>query len=75
MARLVRATLPAFFLVFALAACFAPRPAAAVAVERVESPGGAVGGSQELYSEIRRIRKRSGKPIIASMGYGLLWPT
>lgn len=37
-------------------------------VLRVESPGGAVGGSQELYREIRKARKRSGKPIIASLG-------
>lgn len=42
MARLVRATLPAFFLMLAVVAVIAPRPAAAVTVERVESPGGIV---------------------------------
>ncbi|MCK5274519.1 MAG: insulinase family protein, partial [Alphaproteobacteria bacterium] len=42
MARPVRATLPAFFLMLAVVAVIAPRPAAAVTVERVESPGGIV---------------------------------
>ncbi|MHA1109435.1 MAG: insulinase family protein, partial [Alphaproteobacteria bacterium] len=42
MTRFVQATLPAFFLVFLACSFFAPRPAAAVTVERVESPGGIV---------------------------------
>ena len=36
-------------------------------VIRINSPGGAIVPSQELYSEIRRIRAESGKPIIASL--------
>ncbi|MER3447553.1 MAG: signal peptide peptidase SppA [Candidatus Dadabacteria bacterium] len=35
-------------------------------VLRIDSPGGAVGPSQEIYSEIKKIREK--KPIIASMG-------
>jgi zinc protease len=42
MTRFVRATLPAFILFLAACAFIAPRPAAAVTVERVESPGGIV---------------------------------
>lgn len=36
-------------------------------VLRIDSPGGQVGPSQELYTEVARIRKESGKPVIASM--------
>ena len=36
-------------------------------VVRINSPGGAIAPSQEIYSEIRKIRQRSGKPIVASM--------
>ena len=36
-------------------------------VVRINSPGGAIAPSQEIYSAIRRLRKESGKPIIASM--------
>ncbi|MBI5344615.1 MAG: signal peptide peptidase SppA [Deltaproteobacteria bacterium] len=35
-------------------------------VIRINSPGGAVGPSQEIYSEIKRLRKK--KPVVASMG-------
>jgi len=35
-------------------------------VIRINSPGGAIAPSQEIYSAIRRIRKDSGKPIVAS---------
>lgn len=35
-------------------------------VLRIDSPGGAVGPSQEIYSEIRKTIKK--KPVIASMG-------
>ena len=42
MARVVRGALPALCLLVAAVAFLAPRPAAAVAVERVESPGGIV---------------------------------
>lgn len=36
-------------------------------VFRINSPGGAVAPSQEVYEEIRKVRKSSGKPIIASL--------
>jgi len=34
---------------------------------RINSPGGSPAGSQEIYDEIRRVR-RSGKPVYVSMG-------
>lgn len=36
-------------------------------VVRINSPGGAIAPSQEIYEEIRTVRARSGKPIIASL--------
>ncbi len=36
-------------------------------VIRINSPGGAISPSQEIYSAIRRTRRESGKPIVASM--------
>lgn len=36
-------------------------------VVRINSPGGAIAPSQEIYSEIRRTRETSGKPIVASL--------
>ena len=36
-------------------------------VIRINSPGGAIAPSQEIYSEIRKTRLRSDKPIVASM--------
>jgi protease-4 len=36
-------------------------------VIRINSPGGSVSPSQEIYSAIRRARKDSGKPIVASL--------
>ncbi len=36
-------------------------------VLRIESPGGGVSASQEIYNEIKRVRN-AGKPIYASMG-------
>src|SRR5688500_8542287 len=35
-------------------------------VVRINSPGGAIAPSQEIYSQILRIRKDSGKPVVAS---------
>ena len=35
-------------------------------VIRINSPGGAIAPSQELYEEIRNVRRESGKPIVAS---------
>ena len=37
-------------------------------VVRIDSPGGAVAPSQEIYSGILKFRERSGKPVVASMG-------
>ena len=36
-------------------------------VMRIDSPGGAVAPSQEIYEEIRKVRASSGKPIVASL--------
>ena len=36
-------------------------------VVRINSPGGAIAPSQEIYAAIRKVRKDSGKPIVASM--------
>jgi protease-4 len=36
-------------------------------VMRINSPGGAIAPSQEIYEEIRNVRRRSGKPIVASL--------
>ena len=36
-------------------------------VMRINSPGGAVSPSQEIYSAIRRTRADSGKPVVASL--------
>jgi protease-4 len=35
-------------------------------VLRINSPGGAIAPSQEIYEEVRKVRSRSGKPIVAS---------
>ncbi len=35
---------------------------------RVDSPGGTVAASQEIYEKIRRVRDDGDKPIVASMG-------
>jgi protease-4 len=37
-------------------------------VLRIDSPGGAVAPSQELYAEIRKIRKKDNKKVVVSMG-------
>jgi protease-4 len=36
-------------------------------VIRINSPGGAIGPTQEIYEEIRKTRKATGKPIVASI--------
>ena len=36
-------------------------------VIRINSPGGAIAPSQEMYEAIRKTRRESGKPIVASM--------
>jgi protease-4 len=37
-------------------------------VLRVNSPGGAVAPSQEIYQEIQKFRQQTGKPVVASLG-------
>lgn len=37
-------------------------------VMRIDSPGGAIAPTQEIYEEIRKTRRTSGKPFIASIG-------
>ena len=37
-------------------------------VLRIDSPGGGVAPSQEIYSEILKVRKNSNKKVVASMG-------
>jgi len=34
---------------------------------RINSPGGGVAPSQEIYSEVLRVRKKEGKPVVASL--------
>ncbi|MBI3978641.1 MAG: signal peptide peptidase SppA [Chloroflexi bacterium] len=47
----------------------AERDAAVKAIVlRVESPGGSAAASDEIYLALRNARKRSGKPIVVSMG-------
>lgn len=46
---------------------YADNPMVKAIVIRVNSPGGAIAPSQEIYSEIRKVRKKSGKPFIASL--------
>jgi protease-4 len=42
-------------------------PAVKAIVIRINSPGGAIAPSQEIYEEIRKVRQRSGKHFVASM--------
>jgi protease-4 len=37
-------------------------------VVRIETPGGGVAASQEIYEKVRKISENNSKPIIASMG-------
>jgi len=45
----------------------AENPAVRAVVVRINSPGGVVGPTQEVYAAIRRLRK-AGKPVVASLG-------
>ncbi len=47
---------------------YAKNPAVRALIVRIESPGGAVGASQEIHREILRTRRDSGKKVVASMG-------
>ena len=42
-------------------------PAVRAVVVRINSPGGAVGPTQEIYGAVQRLRKE-GKPVVASLG-------
>src|SRR5512134_1966302 len=42
-------------------------PSIRAIVVRIQSPGGVVGPTQEIYDAIRRVRNQ-GKPVVASMG-------
>jgi protease-4 len=46
---------------------YARRASVKAIVMRINSPGGAIAPSQEIYEEIRNVRARSGKPIVASL--------
>jgi protease-4 len=46
---------------------FRTAPGVKAVVVRINSPGGGVAASQELFSEIRRFRKETGKPVVVSM--------
>ena len=35
---------------------------------RIDSPGGTVGASQEIYAKLRKVRDQGDKPVVASMG-------
>ncbi len=43
-------------------------PAVKAFVVRIDSPGGGVAASQEIYSELARIRDKGEKPVVASLG-------
>ena len=47
---------------------YAQMSAVRAIVMRIDSPGGAIAPTQEIYEEIRKTRKDSGKPFIASIG-------
>lgn len=47
---------------------YGENPAVRAIVLRIDSPGGAVGPAQEIYEEVRRLRTREGKKVVASMG-------
>ncbi|HEU5162466.1 MAG TPA: S49 family peptidase, partial [Thermoanaerobaculia bacterium] len=46
---------------------YAEEPDVRALVVRINSPGGAVAPSQEIFAEIRKLREESGKPIVASL--------
>ncbi|MCS6896927.1 MAG: signal peptide peptidase SppA [Nitrospira sp.] len=47
---------------------FGENPAVKAIVLRIDSPGGGVVPSQEIHDEIKRIRARNNKAVVASMG-------
>jgi len=44
------------------------RPRVKAIVLRIDSPGGGVAATQEIYEEVNKIREKGEKPIIASLG-------
>ena len=46
---------------------YAENPAVKAVVVRVNSPGGVVAPTQEIYNAVQRVRK-AGKPVVASFG-------
>ncbi|MBH0199346.1 MAG: signal peptide peptidase SppA [Nitrospira sp.] len=47
---------------------FSENPAVKAIVLRIDSPGGGVVPSQEIYDEVKRVRAKNNKTVIASMG-------
>ncbi|HEX5646403.1 MAG TPA: signal peptide peptidase SppA [Nitrospira sp.] len=47
---------------------FGQNPAVKAIVLRIDSPGGGVVPSQEIYDEVKRVRAKHNKTVIASMG-------
>lgn len=42
-------------------------PTVSAIVLEIDSPGGAVGASQAMYSAIKRVKRESGKPVVAAI--------
>jgi len=47
---------------------FAEDPTVRAIVMRIDSPGGGVAPSQEIYNAVKRVRKENNKTVVASMG-------
>ncbi len=47
---------------------YAEDPTVRAIVMRIDSPGGGVAPSQEIYNAVRRVRKENNKTVVASMG-------
>jgi protease-4 len=47
---------------------FAENPLVKAIVLRIDSPGGGVAPSQEIYNAVKRVRKEHNKTVVASMG-------
>ena len=47
---------------------FAEDPLVKAIVVRIDSPGGGVAPSQEIYNAVKRVRKEQNKTVVASMG-------
>ena len=49
---------------------FADDPLVKAIVVRIDSPGGGVASSQEIYNAVKRVRQEQNKTGVASMGTG-----